>query len=251
MTQPVIAYNSVKLSELQEDIDNIELKTPLKIVDSEGHIKKVLIHQTKVYPTSMTGFFYLKYPGVPKIGGTVDASVEFNFKIVGKKDDYLFSLFKIIIYVTSGGTTCTIDNTYNALKLTINQKSLVFYVDDEGKNHYYLKVNITNSVPTNLTYLDVSTDSYIPEDFSYDDMIVTSLPKPESSVTYTFKMTNPHLIAVRKGDSANGVCIITTSSSLPRMNYPDIYDGTSDANWSTITTGISGITLWKYTGAKK
>jgi hypothetical protein len=247
----IISYNSAKLTEIEQEIADLggDLKLPVKITNSEGKIKKALIYQTKAYPTSMTNYVYLKYPSVPKIEGTIDASVELNFKVVGKKDDYVFSLYKLIIYTTTTGTKCTIDNTHNALKLEISTRALVYYTDDAGKNHYYFKLLINTTFPTNLTYLDVSTDSYIPDDFSFDDMLVTSLPKPESSLTYTFKLSNPHLIAARKGTASNGVCIITTSSSLPRQIYPDIYSDTSDASWSTITTGISGITLWKYSGA--
>jgi hypothetical protein len=293
MSTPIISYNSVKLTELEQEIADIpvtpaydlqtkkitldsstdnhgtvdkyargdhthfldlndidmNLKLPVKIVDEEGKIKKILIHETKVYTALPGTAIYFKYPIVPKISGTTAPSIEFNFKVINKQNDNIFSIFKIVIYITTGGTTCNIDNTYNAAKLVISENSLKYYTDDDIKDHFYFKVLFTgNSFATNITYLDLSTDSYIPEDFSTNDMIVTELPKPESSVTFTNRITNPFINAIKQIGTYN-ITVITNSSSSPAVTHPHIYGGMSTGTWSVNSSLLSGYYIWTFSGA--
>jgi hypothetical protein len=125
---------------------------------------------------------YFQFPYIPKKEETYPSSVEFNIKVTQNKPLGVCSLFKINIHCTDIDTfNCNIDNTNNNLQIFLTMTHIVYYIDEKGEKHYYLKVGMEGLglTPVNLTYLDISTDNYIPEDFLLNNMILTTLPKPE------------------------------------------------------------------------
>jgi hypothetical protein len=254
MEQSIISYNSAKLSEIEQEIADITVdsKLPVKIIDSEGKIKKYLLHQTSSFAAGYQNYIYLKFPEVPMLTAGYFPSIEFNIKVDGYLvGDRAFTLFKIVIYIDSSGEElkfiCNFDNTSNALKLAFNEQKIVYYEYEEGKRHYYLKILFNTNLQKNLTYLDLSTNSYIPEDFSPNNMIVSAIPGTEVNADYTITMVNPLLNAIKLEGSTN-IGVITTSTSNPVVNYPYIYGGTNSGTWSRSDAILTKYYIWTFNG---
>jgi hypothetical protein len=257
MEQKIISYNDAKLKDLDEKIGQIDqeidqlkggAKLPVKIMDDENKIKQIILHQTKIFfgGTGPVTYMYFKFPFVPKIEEIKAPSVEINLKFVNNNNNCVISLFKVIVYLTSTSTICNIDNTHNFAKLIITEKLIVYYTDDEGKNHYFLKLLFnTHDTTINVSYLDVSTDSYIQEDFSTNDMILTELPKPATQLSNNINIVNPFVNALNNGSNKTG--IITYSTTTPPDAFPYIY-GNTTGTWSS-TTLATGVYAWSYTGS--
>jgi hypothetical protein len=241
----LLTYNEKQLSDMETAID-VALenpKTPVKITDEAGKIKKVLIHQSAFFSTSSSINYYFKFPIVNVTEENAKPIVEFNFRLGNNSNsNYCYSLFKATIYQNAvDNLTCTLDNTHNYSKFSINTRKLVYYTDAEEINHYYLKLTFTNTGLTNVTYLDVSTDSVIPDAFSFENMFVTSLPGTEVDVpNQSVNMENPHILAMQKNGSYSLGLISNNYTSNPTNTHPYIYGG-MPGTWGYST--ISG-TSW-------
>jgi hypothetical protein len=175
--------------------------------------------------------------------------VEFNIRIVSNLNSKIFSLFKIVLTIENSTTYCNIDTTQNYLRIVIISKLLRYY-EDSGKLYYFVRLNfapITTAVK--ITYLDVSTDSSIPEDFLTNDMILTSIPN-ETAVTATTSIVNPFVDAIKKSDSSDDfIYVLTTSINPPSSTHWSIYTGTVDSNWLRVGELMTGVYAWRYTTA--
>jgi hypothetical protein len=259
MIQPIVAYNSAKLTELEHKIDDItvDTKLPLRLKDSNGSISAILFHKTWVYNGGIPdACVYIKLPELPYFAPScapLMPSVDFNIKVSKNNDYNVFSLFNIVVLYTDVGVyKCNIDNTHNSLRINTSYSAysaIRYYVDEESNKHYYVKLYLygmgTGQVV--ITLLDMYTDSIIPEDFSTDDMIVLELPAQEVGTDNVTKVTNPFMDAVKSSNTVNGrMYIMTSSASDPQATYPNLFPDTAP-NW-TITPLGNDVYAWKYTG---
>jgi hypothetical protein len=213
-----------------------------------------LIRQTSVFAAGTQSYLYFKIPITPDVSTNVKSHVEFNFKVEGSLNSvFTFSLFKVNIQIYSvpnpANFICNIDNTHNPIKLVINKDyKVVYYTDAESVKHYYLKLKFVNTEQKILTYLDISANSYIPEDFSTNDLIVTSLPSSESNAPYSIYIVNPYTNAVLNSGNNYWIAVITngTDNNNPAVTHPYIYGGTDGANWSYAGSVITGYGIWMY-----
>jgi hypothetical protein len=223
-------------------------------MDSEGKIKKILINKTLFFAGGMPStYIYVKLPDIPWIPYStyeLAPSMEFNIKVVQDKDFDYFSLYKVVILRSSiDSFKCNIDNTHNALKLSSINSIVVYYLDAEGKKHYYLKLYLAGLVSTQIaiTLLDLSTDSSIPDDFSTNDMISITLPGAEVEATNDTLITNPLMNAALNSNTGDFHLIVLTDSpsTPPNITHPEIYERVTTNNWEKMTsTGLTGIYAW-------
>jgi hypothetical protein len=167
--------------------------------------------------------------------------------MVQNKENDIFTLVKITVLFTDTNTfTCNIDTTYNALKLAISGMS-IYYKTEEEKKYYYLKFNTTylSTSQLSITYLDLSTDSYIPEDFSISDMILTTAPSGITSTTSTISVVNPFINAVKMKGTVN-MNIITNNSLNPGSSLSHIFGGMSSGSWTANSSLLSGFYIWTF-----
>jgi hypothetical protein len=225
------------------DID-MDLKLPVKIVDEEGKIKKILVHKTLVFETDFHNPVHFKIPEVPSFEVN-NASIELNIKLVGKNTgDYIFSLFKVILYYTGAAWKCNLDRTYGGSKIEINY-NIVYYDDEDLKRHFFFKLTM-NSFQGQITYVDLSTDNYIPDDFSTTDMISLTLAKTATTASNTIITTNPFNNAAKLKGS-NAIYVLTNSSANnPGITHSHIYSDSTTANWTNAGLVITGVYAWKY-----
>jgi hypothetical protein len=256
MEQKIRSYNDAKLKEIEQEIADISAgsKLPFKFLNEEGKIKKILLHQQTIFPSGIpNNYIYIKIPEIPFIpfvSGEHNPSVEFNLKVVQNKAYDAFSRFKVVIYfVAVDNFKCNIDNTHNALKIISTNSNIVYYLDEEEKKHFYVKLYL-NSLGTTqsiITLFDISTDSYIPEDFSTTDMIISTLPGTETQSNNITQITNPYMNAAQKINSIS-MYVLTNGTNNPGVTHQNLYPGTSN-NWASryqLSTDPE-IYAWKYT----
>jgi hypothetical protein len=227
----------------------VDLKTPLKIMNENGEIKKILIQQESTWPASLTFPLYFRYPLVPKIAGMTPATVEFNFKVGTKLNNLIYSLFKVNLLIEDENTICNIENTHNYAKILIDTKNLVYVIEETEQQLNYLKLKFSNiNTAVSITYIDVSSNGIIPDNLPLGEMITSWVPN-EETVPSTINIINTSIFNARNLNSSGNIYVLTTSAMPPSASHPHIYSGTTPASWSYIQiSGISTLYIWKYTG---
>jgi hypothetical protein len=238
----------------------IDLKTPVKIFDETGKIKKVLIEKT--IPVSYGEWiqFYIKLPfTASQLETTASVSI-INLSITYRDAlDSVFktSYFKISVQNTYGSgygipTTikANINTTNNNAMIYFQTKSIV-YCTVESKIYYYLKLKVIDDYSSetvfDVTYADISSNSAIPEELTYDSMIVTTLPATESTYDkQNVVVSTSFLDAVMH--NPNRLFVLTNSTINPGTTHNYLYPDT-DNNWTAGPTIVSGIYAWKYSGS--
>jgi hypothetical protein len=256
MTQSIVTYNSAQLAELESDLSHIkeDSNLPVKIMDSFGNIKKILLEQTTYFISGLPNdYLYVKIPAVPMIiypFAELNPHVEINIKVVQNISFNDFSLFKVVVYLVGADMfKCNIDNTHNALKIDSTNSTMVYYADEEAKKHYYVKLylNGLGTSQLDITVSDISTDSHIPEDFSVNNMILMTLPGPEHTSNSITRMTNPLLNSIIKtGQTYRSFIFTNSSNDKPSITHAYIYGGLDESKWTKIDTGITGVYAWSY-----
>jgi hypothetical protein len=230
----------------------VELKTPVKIVDEAGDIKKVLIEKTMVNnAVGSLVIWYLKFPLISSSSTGVYPSVTINFDVT-KSLPYSgcgFSHFAAIIRNNNGTLAAVIESSFNHELLIQNtsERKIVYYTEG-GINHYYLKIvfNKQSGTFSEAKYKDISTNTSIPADFTYDNMVLITLPGTEVEyATYNIADKNVFLDAVTTG---NGISqgIITYGNTNPSSGLSYLYPGTIYNNWSGTKIGETNYYMWNY-----
>jgi hypothetical protein len=253
MEQKIIAYNQSEIEQIKENSI-----LPIKIRDEEGKIKKVLLEKSfNFIQPSGVAIIYLNFPLITSPAPEIYASLVMNFSILKKFPLHVqrgISYFKAEIYNDNlGALKAEIDVSLNHGKFNINDKKIVYYTEGES-NHYYLKLQIQNTGSSNdyfdIKYPDISSNVAIPEDFSYDNMILHQLPGTEQIYeNCEIFMRHACLDAARLSGVGPGAVVITTSgSSNPGSTLPNIYPDTA-SKWLSPPTqiGETGYYIWKYT----
>jgi hypothetical protein len=236
----------------------MDLKLPVKITDSEGKIKKVLLNKSLNFvKESGTITFYLKFPFIDNSTGAEYPSVILNFRVKKGMPNSLTggtSYFKATIYRQDVEFLPEIDISLNHGMLVFYGRAVVYYTDGDGVNHYYLKLTFVNSssnVYMDVNYFDMSTNDNIPADFSYDNMLLTVLPSTEYSYPeYNFSFKSVTMDQMRLSPTGNRQPVITNSNSdNPGVTHKHLYPDTS-GSWSStkIQIGTSDFYMWTYSG---
>jgi hypothetical protein len=256
MTQSFIAYNETKLKELDAELTQIkeDSKLPVKLFDSEGKIKKVLLEKSFNFTKSGSPvIIYLKFP-LSTSSLLPFPSVLMNFSILMSHSDMPTnntSYFKSMLYFESDIINVEIDSSLNHGQLVISDKKIVYYTDGEI-NHYYLKLSIQNlgagTKYFDVNYTDMSSNIGIPADFIYDNMILNVLPEAEQIYANTNIInTNVFVDFVKLGNGARTGIITNNSLNNPGVTHAHLYPDSS-SKWSTPTQiGTSDLDMWTYT----
>jgi hypothetical protein len=164
----------------------MDLKTPVKILDAAGNIKKVLIQKLLQFESSSTPTFYLKFPFQPfNSGGYGLKIITLNFTVFSYDfNTYKLdaSYFKVTLRTDDGYNyvSVCIDNTLNHGQFNITGKNIIWIASDDIVNGFYLKLDFeTGESLIKVSYIDISSNDNIPPNFSYDNMIMSSVPGTE------------------------------------------------------------------------
>jgi hypothetical protein len=255
----LITYNEKQLENLQTEIDDIDenLKLPYKFLDDTNKIKKVILEKSLQFShPSGTTSIYLKMP-IIYYSSSVLSSIKLNFNILRGRplnNEHGVSYFTAVIYREELSTLKTdLDMSLNHGKIAISDKKIVYYIDEESRNHHYLKISISDLVSTtyyDVKYTDVSSELGISDDFTYDNMILTELPGTE--ITYpesTIYLRTSALDQVKLSSGETIVIITSSNSQAPSALRPDLYPDTVGKWSSPVEIGTSGYYMWKYTEA--
>jgi hypothetical protein len=236
---------------LNLDDISLDLKTPVKIMDSAGNIKKVILEQTVSTPSSSIKTFYFKFPIITIPSDVQWISSEINFKCqyyAGAGTQ--FSTFKVYIKYTTPVISLwfNIDNSLANGRYNITNKSVVYYTDEQEVTNYYLKLEFdTAGARTNMTYMDLSTTGTIPADFKYDNMVVTSLPSETVFSGPSFYTTNVFIANVTVSNSTSVYVLTSSKTSNPTVTHPQLYSG-GQSYWEStpiIIDDTNKVYAWK------
>jgi hypothetical protein len=229
----------------------LDLKLPVKIVDDDGNIKKVLIEKT-ISTTVESGniICYFKFPWIPNAAHSI---VTLNFSFLKKypvAQSTGISYFKVILYNNDDGGSMIgeIDSSLNHARININQKKIVYYTD-AGKKYYYFKIGFENTgsnIYAETTYNDISTTDAIPPDFSLEDMVLFELPKAETEFSTASIYIRTAALDIASMSGSTTVGVITSSNDNPGVTHPWLYPSTT-GSWDPKTAIAStGFNIWTY-----
>jgi hypothetical protein len=243
------------------DLDdiNMDLKLPVKILDDQGRVKKVILEKSlNSTLTSSYLAFYLKFPFIIAESTNEHPVISMNFSLIGNYPPGVnigTSFCKTLIYTDSDAViNAEIDMSLNHGKYYLYSKSIVYYTDSSSVRHYYLKLTIYvesgNGKYYDVHYTDISTNKTIPEEFNYDNMLLTILPGTEVAFT-SAKITawSTALDAVRYGNGGYQAIITGSSSTSPGNTHRHLYPDSAE-KWTMMgQIGTSGYYIWKYSGS--
>jgi hypothetical protein len=179
------------------------LNTPIKILDEEGDIKKIILEKTINFNVAADAFINLslKFPRIAPVLPSTDANITIDVSVRRGDVDANFGIsnFKIIIHSSGpsdeeGVMTGELDASLNHGKLVNNERRVCTYNDDDYPG-YYFRLGFNGS-PTEeeyveATYHSVSTNVIIPDDFDCSNMIEHDLGNPQYKWCETYIRTIP------------------------------------------------------------
>jgi hypothetical protein len=94
------------------------------------------------------------------------------------------------------------------------------------------------------------TNKSIPEEFSYDDMLVTTLPGTEVAFASATIIPWTSALDIVRAGSGSRHAIITGSDQIPGKTNKDLYPDSDDTNkWVRLGQfETTGFYMWHYTG---
>jgi hypothetical protein len=252
MTQSIIAYNDAKLKELEQKISDIKVdsKLPVKLMDHEGNIKKVLIEQSLEDSINSNTTVYFKFPfdsGYTGIATIVTINFEISYyNTTNNKLNFLE--FKATISACDDFINAEIDMSLNHGKHIITDKNIVYYADTDPAQ-FYLKLTFLcdgNLVYSHIKYKDIAINTTFLPYFTFEYMLVPALPYETVYDQHSLKLTHSALDVV-KNSNLSSIFVISNSTSSPGITHPHLYPDT-DTSWTCIAEIQTGINVWIYTG---